>query len=120
MSQSLHEVAKVLEFQLQHHYLQRNPRADLLQNGLVGSPYVLVREAPPAWPAGANPGQTLSGAPTTRRRRRRELKLRFPESCVRRPTSGVRGRHGGVRGARFSGKHAGAPDGGGGGRNENI
>ena len=30
--------AKVLEFQLQHHSLQRNPRADLLQNGLVGSP----------------------------------------------------------------------------------
>ena len=27
-------VAKVLEFQLQHHSLQRNPRADLLQNGL--------------------------------------------------------------------------------------
>ena len=25
-----HEVAKVLEFQLQHHSLQRNPRADLL------------------------------------------------------------------------------------------
>ena len=35
---SLHEVAKVLEFQLQHHCLQRNPRTDLLQNGLVGSP----------------------------------------------------------------------------------
>ena len=35
---SSHEVAKVLEFQLQHHPLQRNPRADLLQNGLVGSP----------------------------------------------------------------------------------
>ena len=35
---SLHEVAKVLEFQLQHHSLQRNPRADLFQNGLVGSP----------------------------------------------------------------------------------
>ena len=34
---SLHEVANVLEFQLQHHSLQRNPRADL-QNGLVGSP----------------------------------------------------------------------------------
>ena len=33
-----HEVAKVLEFQLQHHFFQRNPRADLLQNGLVGSP----------------------------------------------------------------------------------
>ena len=35
---SLHEVAKVLEFQLQHHSFQRTPRADLLQNGLVGSP----------------------------------------------------------------------------------
>ena len=33
-----HEVAKVLEFQFQHHSLQRNPRADLLQNWLVGSP----------------------------------------------------------------------------------
>ena len=33
---SSHEVAKVLE--LQHHSFQRNPRADLLQNGLVGSP----------------------------------------------------------------------------------
>ena len=32
------EMAKVLEFQLQHHSLQRNPRADLHQNGLVGSP----------------------------------------------------------------------------------
>ena len=35
---SLHEVAKVLEFQLKHHSFQRNPRVDLLQNGLVGSP----------------------------------------------------------------------------------
>ena len=35
---SLHEVAKVLEFQLYHHSFQRNPRADVLQNGLVGSP----------------------------------------------------------------------------------
>ena len=35
---SSHEVAKVLELQLQHHSLQRNPRADLFQNGLVGSP----------------------------------------------------------------------------------
>ena len=33
---SSHGVAEVLEFQLQHHSLQRNPRADL-QNGLVGS-----------------------------------------------------------------------------------
>ena len=35
---SSHEVAKVLEFQLQHQSFQRNPRAHLLQNGLVGSP----------------------------------------------------------------------------------
>ena len=35
---SSHEVAKVLEFHLQHQSFQRNPRADLLQNGLVGSP----------------------------------------------------------------------------------
>ena len=35
---SSHEVAKVLEFQLQHHSVQRNPRTELLQNGLVGSP----------------------------------------------------------------------------------
>ena len=36
---SLHEVAKELEFQLQHQSLQWTPRADLLQNGLVGSPW---------------------------------------------------------------------------------
>ena len=35
---SKHQVAKVLEFQLQHHSFQGTPRADLLQNGLVGSP----------------------------------------------------------------------------------
>ena len=35
---SSHEVAKVLEFQLSHHSFQTNPRAHLLQNGLVGSP----------------------------------------------------------------------------------
>ena len=35
---TLHEVTKVLEFQLSHRSFQRNPRADLLQNGLVGSP----------------------------------------------------------------------------------
>ena len=35
---TLLEVGKVLDFQLQHHSFQRNPRADLLQNGLVGSP----------------------------------------------------------------------------------
>ena len=35
---SLHEVAKVLGFQLQHQSFQRTPRTDLLQDGLVGSP----------------------------------------------------------------------------------
>ena len=33
---SSHKVAKVLEFQLSHRSFQRNSRADLLQNGLVG------------------------------------------------------------------------------------
>ena len=35
---SSHEVAKVLEFQLQHQSLQWTPRTNLLQDGLVGSP----------------------------------------------------------------------------------
>ena len=35
---SSHEVARVLEFQLQHQSFQWTPRADLLQNGLVRSP----------------------------------------------------------------------------------
>ena len=35
---SLHEVAKVLEFQLQHQSFQWTPRTDLLQDGLVRSP----------------------------------------------------------------------------------
>ena len=35
---SSHEVATVLEFQLQHQSFQRTPRTNLLQNGLVGSP----------------------------------------------------------------------------------
>ena len=34
----LHQMAKVLEFQLQHQSLQWTPRTDLLQDGLVGSP----------------------------------------------------------------------------------
>ena len=33
-----HQVARVLEFRFQHPCFQRHPRADLLQNGLVGSP----------------------------------------------------------------------------------
>ena len=36
---SSHEVAKVLEFQLQHQSFQWTPRTDLLQYGLVGSPF---------------------------------------------------------------------------------
>ena len=36
---SSHEVTKVLEFQLQHKSFQWTPRTDLLQNGLVGSPW---------------------------------------------------------------------------------
>ena len=35
---SLHEVAKVLEFQLQHQSFQWTPRTYLLQDGLAGSP----------------------------------------------------------------------------------
>ena len=35
---SSNKVAKVLEFQPQHYSFQRNPRVDLLQNGLDGSP----------------------------------------------------------------------------------
>ena len=34
----LHEVAKVLEFHLQHQSFQWTPRTDLLKNGLVGPP----------------------------------------------------------------------------------
>ena len=34
---SLHQVAKGLEFQLQHQSFQWTPRADLLEDGLVGS-----------------------------------------------------------------------------------
>ena len=35
---SSHEVAKVLELQLQHQYFQWTPRPDLFQDGLGGSP----------------------------------------------------------------------------------
>ena len=36
---TLHEMARVLECQLQHQSFQWTPRTDLLQNGLVGSPW---------------------------------------------------------------------------------
>ena len=35
---SLHQVAKVLKFQLQHQSFQLTPRTDLLYDGLAGSP----------------------------------------------------------------------------------
>ena len=35
---SSHEVAKILEFQLQHQSFQWTPRTDVFQDGLVGSP----------------------------------------------------------------------------------
>ena len=38
ISQFFASLAKVLEFQLQHHSLQINPKAALLQNGVAGSP----------------------------------------------------------------------------------
>ena len=46
---SSHEVAKALEFQLYYHSFQRNPRADLLQNGLVGSPCSPRDSQPEKW-----------------------------------------------------------------------
>ena len=42
---SLHQVAKLLEFQFQHQPFQRTPRTDLLQNGLVGSPCKSSRDS---------------------------------------------------------------------------
>ena len=46
-------MAKVLELQLQHHSFQRNPRVDLLQNGLVGSP-CSPRDSPESSPTPQN------------------------------------------------------------------
>ena len=44
---SSHQVAKVLEFQIQHQSLQGTPRTDFLEDGLVGSPKA---ETPVLWP----------------------------------------------------------------------
>ena len=63
---STNEVAKVLEFQLQHHSLQRNPRADLLQNGLVGSP--------------CSPGDSQESSPTPQFKSINSLALSFLHS----------------------------------------
>ena len=46
---SSHEVAKVLEFQLQHRSFQWIHRTDLLQDGLVGSP-CSPRDSPESFP----------------------------------------------------------------------
>ena len=54
-------MAKVLEFQLQRHSFQRNPRADLLQNGLVGSP--------------CSPGDSQESSPTPQFKRINSLTL---------------------------------------------
>ena len=49
---SSHEVAKVLEFQLQHQSFQWTARTDLLHDGLVGSPWSPrdSQESPPTPP----------------------------------------------------------------------
>ena len=67
---SSHEVAKVLEFQLQHLSLQRNPRADLLQNGVVGSP--------------CNPRDSQESSPTLQFKSINSLALSFtyPIFCI--------------------------------------
>ena len=46
---SSHQVAKVLEFQLQHQSFQWTPRTDLLYDGLVGSP-CSPRDSPESYP----------------------------------------------------------------------
>ena len=50
---SLHQVAKILEFQLQPQSFQWTPRTDLLQDGLVGSPCSLrdSQESKSSWKA---------------------------------------------------------------------
>ena len=60
---SSHEVAKVLEFQLQHHSFQINRRANLLQNGLVGSP--------------CSPRESQESSPTPQFKRINSLALSF-------------------------------------------
>ena len=65
---SSHEVAKVLEFQLWHHSFQTNPRADLLQNGLVGSP--------------CNPRDSQESSPTPQLKRINSLALNLLHSST--------------------------------------
>ena len=60
---SSHQVAKVLEFQLQHQSFQWTPRTDLLQNGLVGSP--------------CSPRDSQESSPTPQRKSINSLVLSF-------------------------------------------
>ena len=60
---SSHEVAKVLEFQLQHQSFQWAPRTDLLQDGLVGSP--------------CSPRDSLESSPTPQFKSNNSLALSF-------------------------------------------
>ena len=63
---SSYEVAKVLEFQLQHHSFPRIPRTGLLWNGLVGSP--------------CNPRDSQESSPTPQFKSINSLALSFPHS----------------------------------------
>ena len=59
---SLHQVAKILEFQLQHQSFQWIPRTDLLVDGLVGSPCKLMdsQESSPTPPSKSIKSSVLS------------------------------------------------------------
>ena len=63
---SSHEVAKVLEFQLQHQSFQWTPRTDLLYNRLVGSP--------------CSPRDSQESSPTPQLKRINSLALSFLHS----------------------------------------
>ena len=63
---SSHQVAKVLEFQLQHQSFQRTPRTDLLLDGLVRSPY--------------SPRDSQESSPTPQFKDINSLVLSFPYS----------------------------------------
>ena len=63
---TLHMRWPKLEFQLQHHSLQRNPRADILQNGLFGSP--------------CSPRDSQESSPTPQFKSTNSSALSFPHS----------------------------------------
>ena len=63
---SSHQVAKVLEFQLQHQSYQWTPRIDLLSDGLVGSP--------------CSPRDSQESSPTPQFKNINSSGLSFPDS----------------------------------------